>query len=181
MMDFPLNEDQQALVASLQSIRQRYDKLPIAQKRSRSYFAADLQQVLQDGGYLDAAREIGTLEAALVVTEIAQSPCVVETGASALVVPHLEISGVTGPVALIAGDLARAQRFLPVANFALIDTADDLLLIPIHGEDIEAVDTIFAYPYGRFRTPPSLDHARRLGAEAIGPLRHWWRVALAAA
>ena len=28
---------------------------------------------------------------------------------------------------------------------------------------------IFAYPYGRFRTPPSLDNARRLGSAAVAP------------
>ena len=179
-MDFELDDDQQALVASLQSIRQRYDELPMAHKRDRSYFAADLQQVLQDGGYLDAARSIGSLEAALVVTEIAQSPCVVETGASALVVPQLVELDVTGPFALIAGDIMRAQRFLPVASHALVDTGDDVLLLPVRVDEVEVVDTIFAYPYGRFRTAPAIDEARSLGHGARQALHHWWRVSLAA-
>ena len=179
-MNFALNEDQQALVDSIQSIRRRYAALPMPHKRDRSYFAADLQRTLTEGGYFDTAREIGTLEAALIVIEIAQSPCVVETGASALVVPHLPVDEVTGPVALISGDLSRAQRFLSVARNALIDTGDDVLLIPVDPQAIEVVDTIFAYPYGRFRAPPSLADARRLGAAAVAPLRQWWRVSLAA-
>ncbi len=179
-MDFTLNEDQQALVDSIQSIRQRFDALPMAHKRDRSYFAADLQQTLSEGGYLDAARAIGPLEAALIVIEVAQSPCVVETAASALVVPHLPADEIQGPVALISGDLSRAQRFLPVARSALIDMGDDVLLIPLEPAEIEPIDTIFAYPYGRFRAPPSLDNGRRLGAVAVAPLRQWWRVSLAA-
>jgi len=179
-MDFALNEDQRALVDAVQSIRRPFDALPMAHKRDRSWFAADLQRVLAKGGYLDAARAIGPLEAALIVIEAAQSPCVVETGASALVVPHLPVNEVEGPVALISGDLSRAQRFLPVARAALIDTGDDVLLIAVDPAQVEPVDTIFAYPYGRFRTPPSLDSAQRLGAAALAPLRQWWRVSLAA-
>ncbi len=180
-MDFALNDDQQALVDSIQSIRRPFDVLPMAHKRDRSWFAAELQQVLAKGGYLDAARAIGPLEAALIVmAELAQSPCVVEAGASALVVPHLPVNEVAGPVALIAGDLSRAKRLLPVARIALIDTGNDVLLLDIEPDEVEPVDTIFAYPYGRFRTPPSLDSARRLGAASVAPLRQWWRVSLAA-
>jgi alkylation response protein AidB-like acyl-CoA dehydrogenase len=179
-MDFELNDDQQALVASLESIRRRYAELPIAHKRDRSYFAADLQALLQDGGYFDAAREIGGLEAALVVIEIARSPCVVETGASALVVPHIPEIEVAGPFAMIVGDVMRAQRFLPVARHTLIDSGDGLLLLEIDPDSVEPVDTIFAYPYGRFRTSPSLAGARQLDRGARSALRHWWRVALAA-
>src|SRR3954466_5625790 len=179
-MDFGLDEDQQALVDAVRSIRRPFDALPMAHKRDGSWFAADLQRTLAEGGYLDAARAIGPLEAALIVTEAAQSPCVVETGASALVVPHLRVSGIEGPVALIAGDLSRAQRFLPVARSALIDTGEDVVLIAIDPAQVEPVDTIFAYPYGRFRTPPSLDSGQRLGGAAMTPLRQWWRVSLAA-
>lgn len=179
-MDFALNEDQQALVDAVQSIRRPFDALPMAHKRDRSWFAADLQQTLTDGGYLDAAREIGALEAALIVIDIAQSPCVVETGASALVVPHLPLADVAGPVALMSGDLSRAQRFLPVARTALVDIGGDVLRLPIEPETVETVDTIFAYPYGRFRSPPSLRDAQRLGHGAVAPLRQWWRVSLAA-
>jgi hypothetical protein len=179
-MDFALNEDQQALVDAVQSIRRPFDALPMAHRRDRSWFAADLQRTLIDGGYLDAARAIGPLEAALIVIELAQSPCVVETGASALVVPHLPVEGIEGPVALIAGDLSRAQRFLPVSRNALIDTGDEVLLLPIDPDEVEPVDTIFAYPYGRFGTRPSLAAARRLGPDAVALLRQWWRVSLAA-
>src|SRR5262249_19048220 len=83
---------------------------------------------------------------------------------------HLPVEAVTGPVALIAGDLSRAQRFLPVAHSALIDTGEDVLLIAVDPDQVEPVDTIFAYPYGRFRTPPSLTDARRLGAAAGAPV-----------
>jgi hypothetical protein len=92
----------------------------------------------------------------------------------------LPVNEIVWPVALIAGDPTRAQRFLPVARAALIDAGDDVLLLELDPDEVEPVDTIFAYPYGRFRKPPSFDRARRLGAASVAPLRQWWRVALAA-
>jgi len=178
-MDFDLNDDQEALLSSLASIRQRYSELPSEERRARSYFAPGLQEALYEGGYFDAA-QIGGLEAALVVLAIGESPCVAETGASALVVPHLDLPDRRGPFALLSGDLTKAQRFLPVARQALVDLGDDVAVIPVNADEVETVETIYAYPYGKFRRAPSLAKAPRLGKAAVATLRQWWRVAIAA-
>lgn len=181
-MDYSLNEDQAALVEAVQAIvRDRID-LPQSARLSYHHFDAELQRALSDGGFLDAGREMGALEAALVVIEAARAPAVVEVSASALVIPHLlPKEQVEGPVALIGGDaLDKAHRNLPIARHAVIDMGNDVLLLPVNAADVLAVETILAYPYGRFKTQPKVSSGRRLGKQAVSTLRQWWRVALAA-
>lgn len=179
-MDFDLTDDQQTLVSSLQSMFSPYGEIPEQGRGARSYFAADLQRKLADGGFFAVAREAGALEAALLVMEAARLPVTVETGASALVAPHLLDERLEGPIALVSGDLNKAQRLLSVARTAIVDVGDDVVVIPIEATDIEPVDTMLAYPYGRFRAPPALAKGRRLGADARRTLHQWSRVALAA-
>ncbi|MFG1192067.1 acyl-CoA dehydrogenase family protein [Xanthobacter flavus] len=180
-MDFQLNEDQAALVAAVQSILRDHDEVPQSERTSYSFFDAQLQRQLTDGGFLDAARDLGPLEAALVVFEVARVPAVVETGASALVVPALfPEERVVGPVALVPGDaLGKAHRNLTIARTALVDLGADAGVISVAPGDVAPVESIFAYPYGRFVSPPNPAQIRRL--PGAGPLlRQWWRVALAA-
>jgi hypothetical protein len=88
---------------------------------------------------------------------------------------------IEGPVALIAvGAAQKAIRNLSIARTAFVDLGDDVALVPVNAADVEKVDSILGYPYGRFRAPPKLDQARRLGSVAVAPLRHWWRASLAA-
>jgi hypothetical protein len=180
-MDFQFTEEQSALVAAVQGILQDHRELPQS-ARLRSYcFDSKLQTLLDENGYLNAGREWGALEAALVVIEVARIPSVVEVAASALVAPKLlGDEQVVGPVAILCGrDLARAHRNLPVARTALIDLGDDVAVVPVDGENVTSVPSILAYPYGRFVRLPDLGDARKLRGQ--GPaLRHWWRVALAA-
>ncbi|MHA3791152.1 acyl-CoA dehydrogenase family protein [Sphingomonas sp. YL-JM2C] len=179
MMDFQLTEDQEALVAALQSILQDHQELPQSERFSFSYFNAELQDILAQAGFLDAARDIGPLEAALVVAETARLPILVEASATGLVAPML-LPGerLEGPVALIdARSLAKAQRNLPIARTALVDMGDDVAILPVAADAVEPVESIYGYPYGRFVTPPVLDEARIL--RGAGPrLRLWWRIAL---
>jgi len=179
-MDFDFNDEQQLLVSSLQGLFHNYAEIPPAGRGETSWFSADLQRRLVQGGFFDTARQVGTLEAAIVVMEAARLPVVVETGASALVAPMLLDEPLEGPVALLSGDLSKAQRLLPVAKTALVDLGDDVVVLEVEPADVEPVETMLAYPYGRFRTPPDLAKGRRLGAGAVEPLRQWSRVALAA-
>ncbi|MBL8546427.1 MAG: hypothetical protein JNL81_08175 [Hyphomonadaceae bacterium] len=181
-MDFHLTEDQQALVSALQSILQDHGELPQGERLSYAYHHSGLQALLKASGFFDAAREMGALEAALIVIEAARLPVLVETGASALVAPMLlpANEGVDGPVALIAGrDLDKAHRNLPIATTALIDLGDDVVVLPVAAGAIETVKSVLAFPYGRFRRAPDLGAGRRIAG--AGPkLRQWWRVAIAA-
>jgi len=179
-MDFDLSDEQLLLVSSLQSLFHPYGEIPAEGKGATSYFAADLQRKLVQGGFFDTARQAGNLEAALVVMEAARLPVAVEAGASALVAPNLMETPPEGPIALVSGDLAKAQRMLSVAQTALVDVGDDVVALPIDPDAVEPVETMLAAPYGRFRQPPDLSNGRRLGAAAVGKLRQWSRVALAA-
>lgn len=181
-MDLELNEDQSLLVSSLQSIVDRFNDLPTGHRRDRSYYSHDLDRQLQANGFYDAVRTpgMGALEAALVVIEASRSPAAVETGATALVAPHIADLPLPRPITLICGDIAKAQRFLSVARTALLDVGDDVLVIAVDPENVAPVESIYAFPYGRFRVLPDLARATLLGPKAVAPLRQWWRVALAA-
>jgi len=180
-MDFQLTEEQAALVAALQDILADHAELPQSARLRAHCYNPDLQRLLQENGYLNAGRHIGLLEAALIVMEVAKLPTVVELGASALVAPGLlpEVE-LPAPIALLAGrDLSRAHRNLPVARTALIDLGDDVAVVGVEAENVAPVDSVLAYPYGRFVRAPDLARAQRLRGQ--GPLlRQWWRVALAA-
>jgi alkylation response protein AidB-like acyl-CoA dehydrogenase len=181
-MDYALNEDQAALVEAVQAIVRDRIELPQSARLSYHYFDEQLQRSLSESGFLDAGREMGPLEAALVVIETARAPAVVEVSASALVIPQLlPKEQIEGPIALISGDrLGKAHRNLPIARHAIIDIGTDVVLLPVDAGDVIPVETILAYPYGQFKTPPKLSAGRRLGKPAVGTLRQWWRVALAA-
>jgi len=180
-MDFQLNEDQAALVAAVQDILADHADLPQSERLKYHYFDAALQEKLGSAGFLDTARSMGPLEAALVVEEAAKIPAVVEVGASALVASQLfPDEEIPGPVALVSGaSLAMAQRNLAIARTALVDLGDDVAVLSLGPGDVVPVESILGYPFGRFANAPDLSRARRIAG--AGPLlRQWWRVALAA-
>ncbi|MET0984291.1 MAG: acyl-CoA dehydrogenase family protein [Steroidobacteraceae bacterium] len=180
-MDYALNEDQTALVAALQAMLQDHAEIPQSARSSYCYFDAQLQQKLADAGFLDARRELGSLEAALVVLETARVPVMVEAGASTLVAPELLNDSLPGPIALVSGKaLGKAHRNLAIAKTALIERDDHVLVLPVAEQDVEAVASIYAYPFGRFRQHVDLAKGRRLDGRAVSTLKQWWRVALAA-
>lgn len=180
-MDFDLNDDQRALVTGLQGILQTYADIPARDRLNTYYHPAALQETIRNAGYLDViASGLSTLDAGLVVLEAARLPAALEVGASALVWPSVVPDRApAGPIALIAGDLSKAVRFLPIARHALVDTGDDLLLVDIGPTtEVEAVASVLAYPMGRFASDP-LRGARALGADARRNARRRWRVAMA--
>jgi alkylation response protein AidB-like acyl-CoA dehydrogenase len=180
-MDFQLTEEQAALLAALQDILADHAELPQADRLRAHSFNWKLQQLLGENGYLNAARDLGSLEAALIVMEVAKLPTLVELGASALVapklLPQLEIPT---PIALLSeSDLGRAQRNLSIARTALIDLGDDVAVVSVEAASVAPVASVLAYPYGRFVRAPDIARAQRLrGQGAL--LRQWWRIALAA-
>lgn len=180
-MDFALTEEQAALIAALQDILADHAELPQSDRLRSHCFDQKLQRLLEENGYLSAGRDMGPLEAALIVMEVARLATVVEVGASALVAPRvLPQEEIATPIALLTGrDLSRAQRNLPVARTAMIDLGDDVVVVSVEAANVAPVASILGYPYGRFVRPPDIARARRLrGQGAL--LRQWWRVALAA-
>lgn len=180
-MNFSLTDEQGALVAAVQSILGDHADIAQAHRHGFYHHDADLQRVLQENGFLDCGRELGVLEAALVVIEVAKLPATVEVAASALVSAKLlPEETMRGPVAIVAGGtLDHAQRNLPIARTALVEDGEDVVVVEIDADAVETITSVFAYPYGRFRSRPALASARRLRG-ARDTLRHWWRVGLAA-
>lgn len=180
-MDFQLNEDQAALVAAVQAIVEEHQEIPQSHRLGFHYFNETLQNILDENGFLDAAREMSPLEAALVAIEVARAPVVAEVATSALVAPHV-VPGARprGPIAIVDGArIDAAHRNLAVARTALIIDGADVLVHPVRTEEVEPVKTIYAYPFGRFVRRPDLGAAERIRG-AAATLEQWARVALAA-
>jgi hypothetical protein len=180
-MDLQLTEDQRLLVAALQDILQDHAELPQNERLSYAWHDTRLQGLLAENGFLDAAREIGSLEAALVVFEAAKGVAALDTIGCGLVAPlTLPDEVLRGPVALASQrDLGKAIRNLPIAGTLLIDCGEDVAILPLAGVAVEPVASIFAYPYGRLVEHPDLSGVRRVPG-AGEALRNWWRVGLAA-
>lgn len=176
-MDMELNGDQQMLVDAVRTLGAKWRDMPMGHERDYSHFAADLQDALDVHGFMRAGVDWGMLEAALVVLEISQLPVVTSAGASALVAPALLGGTLDDPIALLSGDLGKAQRLLPVAHHGLAERKGQAVLLDLSGMVVEPVESIFAYPYGRFVTVPDMSVARPVGDAAR--LRQWHRVAIA--
>ena len=180
-MDFDLSEDQAVLLSALDSIMAPYRDIAAQDRLSFSVYASALDEQLVENGFFEAARTegMGPLDAALIIEQVARLPHVTEIGASMLVAPMLGLD-LPRPFVLLSQPLDKAQRFLPVARTGLLDTGDEILVIAIDQDQVEDVNSIYGYPYGRFTTLPDLSQARRLGPEAVVAFRTWAQVALAA-
>lgn len=180
-MDFQLSDDQSALVAALQTILSDYAEIPQAERHGYYRYDSGLQEQLERNGFLDAARDMGEVEAALVVFETARLPGVVDVLGRGLVAPivcpDLPLSG---PVALARrGDLGKGIRNLPVASHLLVEDGDDVLICSLGDTEILPVESILGYPYGKFARLPDLEQAQKIvGAGAA--MRRAWRVGLSA-
>ena len=60
----------------------------------------------------------------------------------------------------------------------LVDNGEDVLLVEVDAGNVEPVETLFAYPYGRLRRTQDL-RIRALGPTMAAPLRRRWRLAIA--
>ena len=178
-MDLELNSEQTLLVEAVGSLGARWRELPRGHERDSAYFASDLHTALTEGGFLRAGLDMGMLEAALVIIEVSRLPCVTSVGASAMVAAALLGEIPQGPVALLSNDLAGAQRLLPIAAHAFAEDGEDAVFLDLAGVEVESVESIYAYPYGRFAEPIDLARGHRLTGAAVR-LRQWRRTALAA-
>ncbi|MBW8755481.1 MAG: acyl-CoA dehydrogenase [Sphingomonadales bacterium] len=176
-MDFEPNADQVAILDGLEQLIASID-VEAPKEGVFAAFSPALDQELRSGGFLHISQEEGCslLDAALVVERVARLPVSVEAAASALVAPLLQEAGV-GPLALGVSPAA-AARFLPQARALLVDAGEDVLLIEVNPDEVEAVDTLFAYPYGRLRRPDGVV-TKSLGKAFAAPLRRRWRLVLA--
>ena len=174
-----LNAEQTLLVEAIDMLGARWRDLPRGHERDYAHYAADLQAALASGGFLRAGLDMGMLEAALVVIEVSRLPSTTTVGASALVATALLGDVPDGPVALLSNHRERAHRMLAVARHAFVEDGDDAVFLDLAAVAVEPVESIYAYPYGRFTEPLDLSRGQRLRG-AADRLRQWRRVAIAA-
>jgi hypothetical protein len=177
-MKYELTDDQASVLAGLDQLLAGFDSTPPIHPVLFEYATA-LDQTLAESGFLDIAREegFGALDAALIVERLARLPQVVEAAASSIVAPALGVPVGTRPVALLTGDPTKPARFLPMAQVLLADRGHHVAMITVEPENVEPVETLFAYPYGRLKT---LDGVEQVEIADVATFRRRWRIALAA-
>jgi len=177
-MNFGLTEDQTSVLNEVERVLDGLS-LPAHTEPVVAPYSAPLDAALAESGFLDIAREdgFGALDAALLTERIARAPHIVEVAASMLVAPALGVPAGLRPVALVSGDGTRPARFLPQASVLIVDRGDDVLVVDVDPARVQAVDSLFAYPYGKL---PSLDGLSTRTVADVATLRRRWRIALAA-
>lgn len=174
-MDFTLTTDQSALLSALDRLAAPFEQKPI-DFHGFALVGTGLERELADGEYFDIAQipELGPLTAAMAVERLAWLPCTVDIALSMLVRPQIPGEW-PRPFALVEN--GRPGRFVATAKTVILVDGDQVALATVTPEDVEPVDSLFAYPMGRLKRSPA---ATPLSAEDSATVRKWLRVALAA-
>jgi alkylation response protein AidB-like acyl-CoA dehydrogenase len=191
-LNFALNEDQQAILESVQRILAQHAGPARAIALNREgHYDTELQQLLDSSGFSTIATDLATagrlagLEAALIVEAIARAGGVVSSAAQLLVAPAVSAHALAGPIALCTqSDLSAAVplRFGAHATTLLLLGDNYVQPIALQSGDMEAVRSSFGYPMGRVAAPERLlarTNDARLGPDAAAAMANWWRLSLA--
>ena len=169
-MDFDWNDDQRAILAAVDALcAQHAGPARAIELDAKAGWDEPLDAALAEAGFTEVALgapETGTLEAALLVAEVARLAGTLPIGAQALVAPALLGRVVPGPV-----------RFGAHARTVLVDCGDEARLVSLAPGDGTPVRSNFMQPVGTL----ALDarSGESLGEGSGEALRSWWRVALA--
>ncbi len=174
-MDFTLTSDQAALTGAIDRMATQFESIP-TEFDGFVLEGRELEQELENGQYFDIAAipEMGPIAAALAVERLARLPCAVEVALSMLVRPQLDIE-LPRPFALV--EAGRPGRFVASARTLLIVADDSIGIAHPSPDDVEAVESLYAYPMGKVTGALSI---RALPAEDAARVRTWLRVACAA-
>lgn len=173
-MDFDLDAQQAEVLNGLEQLIGAVATDPPAEGALYARSPA-LERAIAEAGYLDIlSAGLRPIDGALVVERLARLPVCIEAAASILVRPAAGIP-LPGPIAL-ASAITAPTRYLPMARTLLVDEGARFLAIDLEGADIEPVETLLAYPYGRLRSTDGLGIARIADAAT---LRRRWRIAIA--
>jgi len=179
-MDFEFTEDQRLFVAALDRWAADHIEVPV-DGRAVSYLRSDgLAEELIAQGYYDVVQqdELGVLGAVLLIEAVGRTPWPIEVAASALLAPMLELTGLERPLAIFNLADQPVVRFLSPHGSALVDAGDHVRRLRCD-ERIEAVDTRYAYPIGRF-VGDVLAASERIDGIDVDEFRSLRRIALAA-
>jgi Acyl-CoA dehydrogenase, C-terminal domain len=174
-MDFTLTSDQSALMGAIDRIAGQFETKP-TDADGFALEGLELEQELASGQYYDIAAipEMGPLAAALAVERLAKLPYTAEIALSMLVRPQLGIE-LPRPFAVVEN--SRPGRFVATARTLIVINGDDIGIAHPAAAELEAVESLYAYPMGRLTGDPAV---RPLSAEEADRVRTWLRVACAA-
>jgi len=196
-MDFRLTPDRDDLMSAIDKLAERFQMKP-TEFHGLALVGHELEKELVEGEYFDIAHvpELGPISAALAVERLARLPCTAEIALSMLVRPRLPGEW-PRPLALIEN--GRPGRFVGSAKTLLIADGDAMAIMRPEAQDVEAVDSLFAYPMGRFKAAGQLNAGAKsaqlssvqaenlcnantvlLSAAEADSIRKWLRIALAA-
>ena len=152
-MNFAVSEEFSALLDALDKLLIQASSSP-PPDGARSFFSQELDGALEEAGFLDAAAipEFGMIAAALVVQEISSRPHIVEAANSAFL-RAAALPDLPRPIAVLAGDIDHAARFLGVARSVVFVRGNDVRFCLIDRADTVPVDNFFAYPMARLAQP----------------------------
>jgi hypothetical protein len=174
-MDFELTADQEALAAAIDKLARRFETKP-TEFHGFALVSGKLEEELEEGQYFDVAQipELGPLAAAMAVERLARLPCTAEIALSMLLRPQLAGEW---PRPLGVVENGRPGRFVGTARTILAIEGETVSIAQPAVGEVEAVDSLLAYPMGRLKAGVELT---RLPAEEAATVRKWLRVALAA-
>ena len=174
-MDFTLNSDQSAIADALDKLATQFATVP-TEFHGFALVGAELERQLEEGQYFDIAAipELGALSAALAVERLARLPCTAETALSMLVRPQLDVE-LPRPFAVVEN--GRPGRFLVGAATVIVIDGDDVGIAHPAPDQVEPVESLYAYPMGRLTGSPAV---APLSADDAAKVRTWLRVACAA-
>jgi hypothetical protein len=174
-MDFRLTADQEALVSAIDKLATQFETKP-TEFHGFALAGRELEQELEEGQYFDIAAvpELGPLGAAMAVERLARLPCTAEIAFSMLVRPQLPGEW-PRPLALVEN--SRPGRFVATAKTVLVIDGDNVGIVRPQENDVEPVESLFAYPMGQLRDGVNV---QALSSSEAANIRKWLRIALAA-
>jgi hypothetical protein len=174
-MDFTLTSDQLAVSGAIDRIAGGFEAKP-TDFHGFALDGRELENELENGGYFDIAAvpEMGPLAAALAVERLARLPFTAEVALSMLLRPQLGLE-LPRPFAVVEN--GRPGRFVATARTLILIDGDSIGIAHPGADQVEAVESLFAYPMGKLTAAPP---AKTLSVDEAATVRTWLRVACAA-
>jgi Acyl-CoA dehydrogenase, C-terminal domain len=179
-MDFTLNAEQIALATALEALATPFKEMP-TNFRGFALASEGLEEQLAEAEFFDvsATEGLGPVAAALSVERLARLPFASEVALSMLVRPALPGKPWPRPLALVEN--GRPGRFVARAKTLLIADGDKLGVALVAPDEVEPVESIYAYPMGKLKRASATESkAVQLSARDAAEVRKWLRVATAA-
>lgn len=175
-MDFQLNADQLTLETAVEGLAARFKDKPV-EFHGFALESQELARELEAAEFFDIAAipELGPVSAALAVERLARLPFTAEVALSMLVRPHIGGGQLPRPFAIIEN--GRPGRFVASAKTILLLDSGTVAIAHPGPDQVESVESLFAYPMGRAKAPLK---ATLLSPTDADIARTWIRVALAA-